>query len=165
MAHLCDIHFKQLDGKTPQIKCDESKTLPWPLGRSSFKDPRKKGSATCACHYWKKKYEMQHEREHSQIGMCCQQTENEKPCQASCPPCELCCKPSSEKTNEEAGTECEAKKNCEGSEGKSKLEKNCGRSKTSSKISSSSKTPGKVVLNFNVNLTSELKEILEKMVQ
>lgn len=143
-----------------------------PITRSTFRDPllgcHSTEAGTCTCSYWKRKYMA---REQSQIEGCCQMERQEMPndvdygkyhcwgippnvcqCEGLVVMDEGCCE-----------NPCKKKNSCLRNASKERAIKCCADSKEKSKFSAVNRADGKVVLNFNMNLTPQLTSMLKRI--
>lgn len=185
--NLCEMTPRCCDSSgSKNQKIADAKLLSRPITRSTFKDPllgcNSTAEGSCMCSYWKRKYLVKNFKEKSQfnVGNSCQVDEHfcyEKPTNCVNFPFECedlkveeCCEiPQCEDPYEKEEDQCQKKKSCFKKKCcKRDSPNDCGKD---NKICENPKfptvtgcrTPGKVVLNFNMNLTPELTDMFERI--
>lgn len=154
-------------------KISDSKSLPRPIKRSTFRDPlmgcHSTEEGTCTCSHWKRKYLAKNQREQSQIEGCCQVESSESPIDVDC-----CCWETAQNVSQCEGPlvmddgfcekPCaEKKKSCLQDASRERATRCCENSKKKSKLSAVNRVNGKVVLNFSLNLTPQLNSMLKRI--
>lgn len=153
-------------------KISDSKSLPRPIKRSTFRDPlmgcHSTEEGTCTCSHWKRKYLAKNQREQSQIEGCCQVESSESPIDVDC-----CCWEAAQNVSQCEGPlvmdgfcekPCaEKKKSCLQDASRERATRCCENSKEKSKLSAVNRVNGKVVLNFSLKLTPQLNSMLKRI--
>lgn len=191
MSHLYQKHQQKAQQiqnceSTPRCgsDCKDNKVdrsqLSRPITRSTFRDPllgcHSTEEGSCTCSYWKRKYLANNLREKSQVEGCCQikcsDISNDfgehgcweiptNACQCEGPlnvMDEGCFENSCKKKNP-----CENIKSCLRDASSERAIKCCEDLKEKSKFLAVNRADGKVVLNFNVNLTPQLTNMLKRI--